>query len=99
MSQNHAVVIGSAGLIGWGIVNELMSQESIVKGNFNRVTGITNRPIKLQQTFWPDNHIGQPKLLLVDGADLLDEHQDLAAFLKDHILDADTMTHVFYCGS
>lgn len=99
MSQSHAVVVGASGLIGWGIVNELLSRDSLAKGRFSRVTGITNRPIKLNDTLWPGTHISQPKLLLVDGVDLLNEHEELAPLLNAKIPDADTITHVFYCGS
>lgn len=98
MAQNHAVVIGASGLIGWGVVNELLSQNSIAAGTFGRVTAIVNRPIKRDDTFWPVEHPSQPKLLLVDSVNLMDEEEKVIALLKDKIPDANTITHVFYFG-
>lgn len=99
MAQNHAVVIGASGLIGWGVVDELLSQDSLAAGIFGRVTTIVNRPIKRDDTFWPDEHPGQPKLLMVDGVNLMDEEEKVIATLRDKIPDAQTITHVFYFGA
>lgn len=98
MAQNHAVVIGASGLIGWGVVDELLSQDSLAPGIFGRVTTIVNRPIKGDDTFWPDQHPSQPKLLMVDGVNLMDEEKVIAT-LRDKIPDAETITHVFYFGA
>lgn len=98
MFQNHAVVIGASGLIGWGIVNELLSQDSIARGGFKRVTGVTNRPLNLNDALWPDKFNSQPQLLLVNGVDLANEQEQITKSLRDKISDADTITHVFYCG-
>lgn len=99
MAQNHAVVIGASGLIGWGVVDELLSQDSIASGAFGRVTAIVNRPINRDNTFWPDEHPSQPKLLMVDGVNLMDEEEKVIAMLRDKIPDAQTITHVFYFGA
>lgn len=99
MAQNHAVVIGASGLIGWGVVNELLSQDSIAPDTFARVTAIVNRPINQNETFWPHEHPGQPELLMVDGVNLMDDEQKVTAKLKDKIPDASTITHVFYFGT
>jgi len=98
MAQDHAVVIGSSGLVGWGVVNELLSQDSVAPGNFSRVTALVNRPIKRDDTFWPDEHPSQPELLMVDGVNLMDDGEKITAMLKDRISDAHTITHVFYFG-
>lgn len=99
MAQNHAVVIGASGLIGWGIVNELLSQNSIAAGSFGRVTAIVNRPINRDDVFWPGEHPSQPKLLTVDGVNLMDDEEKVTAMLKEKIPDANTITHVFYFGA
>lgn len=99
MAQDHAVVIGASGLIGWGVVDELLSQDSIAAGTFGRVTAIVNRPIDRDDMFWPDEHPNQPKLLTVDGVNLMDEGEKVTAILKDKIPDANTITHVFYFGA
>lgn len=98
MAQNHAVVIGASGLIGWGVVNELLSPDSIAAGIFGRVTAVVNRPINRHDTFWPVEHPSQPKLLLVDSVNLMDEEEKVIALLKDNIPDANTITHIFYFG-
>lgn len=99
MAQDHAVVIGASGLIGWGVVNELLSRDSIAAGNFGRVTAIVNRPINRDDTFWPDKHTSQPELVMVDGVNLTDGQEKVTAMLKDKIPDANTITHVFYFGA
>lgn len=99
MAQNHAVVIGASGLIGWGVVDELLSQDSIAPGIFGRVTTVVNRPINRDDTFWPGKHPSQPKLLMVDGINLMDDEEKVTDMLKDKIPDADTITHVFYFGA
>lgn len=98
MAQDHAVVIGASGLIGWGVVNELLSQESIAAGVFGRVTTLVNRPISRDHTFWPDEHPDQPDLLMVDGVNLMDDEENITAMLKDRIPDANTITHIYYFG-
>lgn len=98
MAQEHAVVIGASGLIGWGVVNELLSQDSIAPGVFGRVTALVNRPIKRVYAFWPEESPSQPELLVVDGVNLMDEEEKIVALLKDKLPDANTITHVFYFG-
>ncbi|KKY35262.1 putative sirq protein [Diaporthe ampelina] len=56
MAQNHAVVIGASGLIGWGVVNELLSHDYIAAGAFGTVTAIVNRPVNRDDMFWPSEH-------------------------------------------
>lgn len=94
----HALVMGATGLIGWGVVNELLSADCIAPAAFGRVTALVNRPIEKDQMFWPGVHPRQPKLLLVDGVNLMDGEQKTIQLLRDRIPDADTITHVFYFG-
>ena len=49
-SNKHALVFGGTGLIGWGVVNELLSAYP-EHGVFDRVTTVTNRPLKLEDTY------------------------------------------------
>lgn len=91
--------MGAAGLIGWGVVNELLSQDSIAKGVFGRVTALVNRPIKGDETFWPSSHPVQPELRVVDGLNLMDDEEKITTLLKDRIPDAGTITHAFYFGT
>lgn len=99
MAENHAVVIGASGLVGWGVVNELLSKDSISAGTFSRVTALVNRPIKRDKSFWPKSHPSQPELLLVDGVNMMDEQEKVTTLLKDRIPDAHTITHAFYFGA
>ncbi|KAK2597188.1 hypothetical protein N8I77_013049 [Diaporthe amygdali] len=96
MAENHAVVIGASGLIGWGVVNELLSKDSSSTGIFSRVTALVNRPIKRDESFWPNSHPSQPELLLVDGVNMMDEQEKVTTLLRDRIPDAHTITHAFY---
>lgn len=98
MAQDHAVVIGASGLIGWGVVNELLAQGSIAAGVFDRVTALVNRPISRDHMLWPDKHPDQPELLMVDGVNLMDDEEKITGMLTDRIPDADTITHVYYFG-
>ncbi|KAL1873593.1 hypothetical protein Daus18300_003960 [Diaporthe australafricana] len=88
--------MGASGLIGWGVVNELLSQDSIAKGAFGRVTALVNRPINRDETFWPSSHPRQPELCVVDGLNLMDDEEKVTTLLKDRIPDAGTITHAFY---
>lgn len=98
MPANHAVVIGATGLIGWGLVNELLSADCIVPSYFDRVTALVNRPIKTDKMFWPKPHAQQPKLLVVDGVNIMDKEAKVRTLLRERVPDAETITHAFYFG-
>lgn len=96
--SNHALVMGASGLIGWGVVNELLSADGIAPSAFKRVTALVNRSIDKQQMYWPVVHPTQPHFLLVDGVNLMEGEQKTTELLREKVPDAETITHAFYFG-
>ncbi|KAG7091986.1 hypothetical protein E1B28_008373 [Marasmius oreades] len=95
-SANHALVFGGSGLIGWSVVDQLLSGYP-EKNSFAKVTAITNRPVNPSETQWPEPPGGRPELHLVSGIDLRSHTQNsLSQVLKDSIQDIENVTHVFY---
>ncbi|OQD82151.1 hypothetical protein PENANT_c023G11143 [Penicillium antarcticum] len=66
---NHAIVFGASGVIGWSLVNQLLSPYPDA-GTFSKVTAITNRPLNPYETHWPESSSERPDLQLVSGIDL-----------------------------
>ncbi|KAL1645015.1 hypothetical protein SLS58_004086 [Diplodia intermedia] len=93
MSGNHALVFGASGLAGWAVVDELLSNYP-APATFRKVTALVNRPLKLEDSWWPTPSPDTPDFELVTGVNLLNE--EFTAFLKDKVNDIDTVTHVFY---
>lgn len=98
MAGNHALVFGASGLAGWAVVDELLSNYP-ERGVFTKVTAAVNRPLKVEESFWPQASSDRPELSLVTGVNLTNgTPEEFAAFLKDKIKDIDTITHVYYFG-
>ncbi|KAF7551199.1 hypothetical protein G7046_g7783 [Stylonectria norvegica] len=91
--ENHALVFGATGLIGWAITEQLLSNYPET-ATFSSVTAISNRPVKESQTSWPSATAERPELQLVSGVNLLDE--DLTSQLRDKVTGVERITHVFY---
>ncbi|KAF5660141.1 hypothetical protein FHETE_9114 [Fusarium heterosporum] len=53
MSENHALVFGATGLIGWAVVNQLLSAYPAPQ-TFASVTAVSNRPVDATRTLWPE---------------------------------------------
>ena len=93
--SNHAIVFGASGLIGWALVDRLLDQV----GSFSKVTAVTNRPLDLSVSHWPEPGLHRPDLQLVSGFDL--RHGDgatLADSLKRAVKDIGSVTHIYYLG-
>ena len=89
---NHAVVFGAAGLLGWSVINELLSDES----SFSQVTAVVNRPVSEEQLCLPKS-ANRPSLQIVSGINLLaGSGTDLANALRD--ANVTGITHAFYFG-
>ncbi|KAI1345580.1 hypothetical protein F5Y01DRAFT_300174 [Xylaria sp. FL0043] len=94
--QRHAIVFGASGLIGWAVVDQLLHCYPEV-GAFSKVTAVTNRPVKLSESYWPDLGADHPKLHVISGIDLSDsDGKALTNSLKGAVEDIETVTHVFY---
>ena len=95
---NHAIVFGASGVIGWAVVNQLLGAYP-GQGSFSKVTAVTNRPLVLSDTHWPELDSTRPKLQLVSGIDLRrDDGTVLADSLKQAVEDIETVTHIYYLG-
>lgn len=98
-SSNHAIVYGASGLIGWALVDQLLSAYP-QPGSFFKVTAVTNRPLNASESHWPesdDSH--RPELQLVSNIDLRrGDGGSLANTLKHVVNDVKNVTHVYYLG-
>lgn len=63
---SHALVFGASGLVGWGVVDQLLSNYP-AQGTFSKVTALVNRPLDIKDSFWPEESPARPKLELVSG--------------------------------
>ncbi len=96
--NHHAIVFGASGLIGWSLVNQLLTPYPDA-GSFSKVTAVTNRPLNLSDCHWPQPDSRQPDLQLVSGIDL--RHGDataLAESLRQEIKGIESVTHIYYLG-
>ena len=96
--SHHALVYGASGILGWAVVNEILNQYP-VKGTFSKVTAITNRPLTLKESLWPETKDDEPILSIVSGIDLTKgTTEDLESILTEVVPDIATVTHVYYFG-
>ncbi|KAK5995921.1 Short chain dehydrogenase sirQ-like protein [Cladobotryum mycophilum] len=94
--SNHAIVFGASGLLGWSVVNQLLSEYPHT-GTFSKVTAVFNRPVPEKDLYWPKASSGRPELQIVSGVNLLEgTGEDLASDLKGKMRDAVGITHAFY---
>lgn len=98
-SSNHAIVYGASGLIGWAIVDQLLSAYPQA-GSFSKVTAVTNRPLNVFESHWPEpDNSHRPDLQLVSNIDLRrGDGASLANSLKQVVNDVESVTHVYYLG-
>lgn len=94
----HAIVFGASGLIGWAVVDQLLRAYPTA-GAFSKITAVTNREVKLSESYWPEPGAGRPDLQLISGIDLRrGDGTTLANSLQQAVEDIHTITHVFYLG-
>ncbi|KAI1171535.1 hypothetical protein F4777DRAFT_591148 [Nemania sp. FL0916] len=92
----HAIIFGASGLIGWAVVEQLLRSYPET-GTFSKITAVTNREVKLSESYWPAPDANQPTLQLVSGIDLRrGDGIMLADTLRREVEDVHTVTHVFY---
>ena len=94
-SGNHALVFGATGLIGWAIVDQLLSSYPEPDA-FSKVTAVSNRPMNPSRTLWASDSPKSPELQLVSGVNLRDE--DVTSQLRNKVKGVEHVTHVFYFG-
>jgi nucleoside-diphosphate-sugar epimerase len=95
--SHHAIVFGASGLIGWALVDQLLGSHPYAR-SVSKVTAVTNRPLNLSQTYWPEPN-GRRELQLVSGIDLRrGDGPTLAESLLQKVKDIRTVTHIYYLG-
>lgn len=96
--SNHAIIFGASGLIGWALVDQLLGSYPDV-GTFAKVTAVTNRPLTLSESHWPEPDSHRPDFQLVSGIDLRHcNGATLADALKQAVKDVESVTHIYYLG-
>ncbi|KND91800.1 hypothetical protein TOPH_03463 [Tolypocladium ophioglossoides CBS 100239] len=96
IDPNHAIVFGAAGLLGWSVVNQLLSNYPSAD-SFSQVTAVINRPVSEPDLHLPKPSPERPGFQVVSGVNLLQgTGDDLAGQLKDKVPSAEKITHVFY---
>lgn len=80
-------------MTGWSFVNELL-HDYPQKGMWDGVVAMTNRPLRHEDSLWPQDE----RLQIVSGVNLLDIQQDIEAGLKKDVKDIEAITHVYYLG-
>ncbi|KAK8128949.1 hypothetical protein PG984_010057 [Apiospora sp. TS-2023a] len=95
MSENHAIVFGASGLIGWAMVDQLLAPYP-APGTFSSVAAVANRPIDLAEAHWPEPGGNRPDLRLVSGVDLRGDANSLADTLRQQVPSMDKITHIYY---
>ncbi|PYH94354.1 hypothetical protein BO71DRAFT_379718 [Aspergillus ellipticus CBS 707.79] len=94
--NDHAIVYGASGLIGWALINQLLSPYPD-SGTFSKVTAVTNRPLDLSETQWPESHSRRPDLQLLSGVDLRGcDGLTLVENLRRVANDIEGVTHIYY---
>ena len=94
-SDNQALAFGATGLLGWAVVDQLLSGYPHA-GSFTRVTAVSNRPVNAADTMWPSGSPENPELELVSGINL--QRDDVTEQLRNKVSAIDKVTHVFYFG-
>ncbi|KAH8897919.1 hypothetical protein GQ53DRAFT_742765 [Thozetella sp. PMI_491] len=94
--ERHALVFGGSGLLGWGLVNELLSGYPR-PGAFSQVTAITNRPLTLEDAHWSSKSNNRPELKLISGIDLRNgTGEELVEQLRKSVPDIGAVTDIYY---
>ncbi len=95
----HALVFGASGLVGWGVVDQLLSNYP-TQGTFSTVSALVNRPFNVEDSFWPEQSPARPDLQLISGVNLAGTTvKDLQKLLKAEVKGIERVTHVFYFGT
>lgn len=97
-APHHALVFGASGILGWSVVDQILKNYP-EEGVFRKVTALSNRPLSVENAFWPAAGPGTPALQIVDGIDLTSGTVDqVRETLQRRVPDIDTVTHIYYFG-
>ncbi|KAL8640211.1 MAG: hypothetical protein Q9228_002844 [Teloschistes exilis] len=97
--NNYALVFGASGNVGWGVVDQLLSNYP-APGIFSQVTALVNRPLTLEDSCWPLDQTTGPELQLASGVNLVEGTvESVSELLRSKVKDIENVTHVFYFGT
>jgi hypothetical protein len=88
----NALVFGASGITGWAIARTCLEYPSPTA--FSHVTGLTKRPLSLDESYLPSDL----RLTLKNGVDLSGEITTIAKSLLE-IPDIENITHVYFTGT
>jgi len=95
---HHALVFGASGILGWAIVNEILSNYPN-QGTYSKITALTNRSLSREDALWPAAAPGMPELDIVSGIDLTKGTvEEVKEVMMERVPSIGTVTHVFYFG-
>jgi hypothetical protein len=91
--MSHALIFGASGISGWALLNQITEYPNPT--TFSRITGLSNRPLTLEQAQLP----ADSRLNLVHGIDLTKSVSEVARLLREKVEDAQSISHVFFTGT
>lgn len=95
MPRKSALIFGASGVSGWSFVNEIL-HDYPKEGVWDKVHALTNRPLKKEDSHWPDD----TRLNIVSGIDLLKGSQEeLEDEIRSKVDGVEKVTHVYYLGA
>jgi hypothetical protein len=91
-TKNVALVFGASGISGWAVTKCALSYPTPT--TFDRVIGLTNRPLPLEKSGLPDD----PRLELHSGVNLRGSLNEVLSQLQEKVPHLEDVTHVYYLG-
>lgn len=91
-AKNVALVFGASGISGWAVTKCALSYPT--PATFDRVIGLTNRPLPLEKSGLPQD----PRLELHHGVYLRGSLDEVMSQLRDKVPNLEDVTHVYYLG-
>ncbi|KAJ5330339.1 hypothetical protein N7476_000122 [Penicillium atrosanguineum] len=89
-SKNVALVFGASGISGWAVTKCALSYPTPT--TFDRVIGLTNRPLSLEKSGLPHD----PRLELHSGVNLRGNLDEVLSQLQAKVPDLEDVTHMCY---
>ncbi|KAL4954270.1 hypothetical protein BDW69DRAFT_194200 [Aspergillus filifer] len=89
-SKNVALIFGASGISGWAVTKWALSYPSPT--TFDRVIGLTNRPLPLAKSGLPND----PRLELHSGLNLRAGLEEVMSLLQKKVPNLEEVSHVYY---
>lgn len=98
-TKHSAIVFGASGLLGWSVVNQILSRHKDA-GSFESVAAVMKRRVSKDDLDLPASSPDHPSFEIVPGIDL--QHgtgEELAGELATRVPHIEEITHAFYFGA